>query len=251
MKKASKEEVKSALVDIKGAMTTEQKFGDPDTNILDLTEVIKDEDAGGGKVTDKTTKEEKAKEAVKEEKATDKSKESDMLEEIDSATKGTSKKEEASAKIEAEESKLSEKKESEASAKSTQPEQEIKKEAEPATSEKEVAKVEPAQELKEKIKASAPIEENNLLKEQASRVTTPGLVAERVAQKSTDQLRDLLRAVQRDSIESMPFRSGNTLEDLVVELIKPELSRWLNNNLPTIVQRVVEKEIRNLIPRED
>ena len=52
------------------------------------------------------------------------------------------------------------------------------------------------------------------------------------------------------SVESVPLRSGNTVEDLVVESIRPMLSDWLNKNLPTIVKEAVEKEIRKLVPRD-
>ena len=40
--------------------------------------------------------------------------------------------------------------------------------------------------------------------------------------------------------------SGNTLEDLVRELLKPMLKSWLDENLPPIVERMVAKEIARL-----
>ena len=40
--------------------------------------------------------------------------------------------------------------------------------------------------------------------------------------------------------------SGNTLEDLVRELLKPMLKNWLDENLPPIAERMVAKEIARL-----
>lgn len=40
--------------------------------------------------------------------------------------------------------------------------------------------------------------------------------------------------------------SGNTLEDLVREMLKPMLQGWLDKNLPPLVERMVAKEIARL-----
>ncbi len=42
------------------------------------------------------------------------------------------------------------------------------------------------------------------------------------------------------------FRSGTTIEDLVIEALKPMLKEWLDGNLPAMVKALVEKEIRRL-----
>jgi uncharacterized protein len=42
------------------------------------------------------------------------------------------------------------------------------------------------------------------------------------------------------------FRSGATVEDLVVEALKPELKQWLNTHLPSIVERMVSTEIKKI-----
>lgn len=44
----------------------------------------------------------------------------------------------------------------------------------------------------------------------------------------------------------MNFRSGNTVEDLAMEALRPMLKDWLDNNLPGIVERLVEREVRKL-----
>lgn len=45
------------------------------------------------------------------------------------------------------------------------------------------------------------------------------------------------------------FRSGTTIEDLVLESLKPMLKEWLDTNLTGIVERLVEKEVRKLSAR--
>lgn len=48
------------------------------------------------------------------------------------------------------------------------------------------------------------------------------------------------------SIPSPPFRSGSTVEDLVTEMLRPMMKAWLDTNLPQIVERIVEREVRKL-----
>lgn len=45
------------------------------------------------------------------------------------------------------------------------------------------------------------------------------------------------------------FRGGNSIEDLVLEALRPMLKDWLDANLPGMVERLVEKEIRKLSNR--
>jgi len=46
---------------------------------------------------------------------------------------------------------------------------------------------------------------------------------------------------------SLPaFRSGATMEDMVAEMLRPMLKQWLDTNLPTLVQQIVEREVRKL-----
>lgn len=74
------------------------------------------------------------------------------------------------------------------------------------------------------------------------------LVSPEVADSSQKILKSYIKAVHKSTVDDINFRSGASLEDLVIELIKPELTQWLNKNLPTIVQSVVEKEIKKIMP---
>ena len=43
-----------------------------------------------------------------------------------------------------------------------------------------------------------------------------------------------------------PFRDGTTVEDLVSEMLRPMMKEWLDKNLPPIVERIVEREVKKL-----
>ncbi|MFO1243124.1 MAG: DUF2497 domain-containing protein [Rickettsiales bacterium] len=45
---------------------------------------------------------------------------------------------------------------------------------------------------------------------------------------------------------ALEFRSGQTVEDLVIEALRPMLKDWLDMNLTGIVEKLVEKEIKKL-----
>lgn len=51
--------------------------------------------------------------------------------------------------------------------------------------------------------------------------------------------------------ESMRISSGEgrTLEDLVVQMLKPMIKDWLNQNLPAIVEEKVEEEVQRVARR--
>lgn len=75
------------------------------------------------------------------------------------------------------------------------------------------------------------------------------LLSEDAAKVSSAALRALSQAGSRREVHRSPshaFRHGVTVEDLVVESLKPMLKEWLDQNLPEMVQQMVEKEIRKL-----
>lgn len=56
-----------------------------------------------------------------------------------------------------------------------------------------------------------------------------------------------LSAIGQDRIDSMPLGdAGRTLEDLVRELLRPMLRQWLDANLPHLVERLVQDEIKRM-----
>ena len=76
------------------------------------------------------------------------------------------------------------------------------------------------------------------------------VISEAAAAASVDAISRLAEAAQPKPLEpsGLTFsESGRTVEDLVVEMIRPMLREWLDRNLPTLVERIVQKEIRKLV----
>lgn len=74
------------------------------------------------------------------------------------------------------------------------------------------------------------------------------LLSEAAAQASVSALSGLSRIVNGGvNISSQPIGTGHkTLESMVLELLRPILKDWLDRNLPTIVERIVQKEIQKI-----
>ena len=76
------------------------------------------------------------------------------------------------------------------------------------------------------------------------------------ADQAKDSISELMGKLKKSGKESparehgAPFRSGATVEDLVVEMLTPMMKEWLDNNLPKLVKETVQKEIAKLIPKE-
>ncbi len=79
---------------------------------------------------------------------------------------------------------------------------------------------------------------------------TESLLTDEAAKRSAESLQNLMSNIPKPKILSPAYRTGNTLEDLTIEALKPLLSEWLNQNLPVIVKQVVEKEVKKLLPKE-
>ena len=85
----------------------------------------------------------------------------------------------------------------------------------------------------------------------AAAATQGGLVSDDTLVSSAASLRSLDRvsdnaAARHDPVASMPLRSGITVEDLVIEALRPMLRSWLDANLPQLVERLVDREIRRI-----
>ena len=60
-----------------------------------------------------------------------------------------------------------------------------------------------------------------------------------------------LAGVRRSHPDGWPIGMGNTVEDLVRELMRPMLKEWLDANLPGIVDRLVRQEIERIARNVD
>ena len=74
------------------------------------------------------------------------------------------------------------------------------------------------------------------------------LVSEETASTASAMLKGLRKPAESvvESQYSPPLRSGTTIEDLVVEALRPLLKDWMDKNLTGVVERIVEKEVKKL-----
>lgn len=77
------------------------------------------------------------------------------------------------------------------------------------------------------------------------------IIDEAVMATSRQTLKNFMKMTEKNEIDTLKLRSGNTVEDIIIELMKPQLSEWLNKNLPALVASVVEKEIKKLVPKDE
>lgn len=78
-----------------------------------------------------------------------------------------------------------------------------------------------------------------------------GLVSDKTASASAAAMRSLMNQPKEEmkpmpKIDSPSFRSGNTVEDLMMEAMRPMLKAWLDANLQPIVEHLVEREVRRI-----
>jgi len=69
------------------------------------------------------------------------------------------------------------------------------------------------------------------------------LVSKEAEELSTAALAALAQAVAREKIGF----SGRTLEDLTKEILRPLIKEWLNENLPSLIERLVRAEIEKMV----
>lgn len=80
--------------------------------------------------------------------------------------------------------------------------------------------------------------------------------AELVSAASADAARQSLEAltaavapVAAAAVATAPASGGRTMEDVVLEALRPMLKQWLDTNLPPIVEAMVAKEISRITRR--
>jgi cell pole-organizing protein PopZ len=79
----------------------------------------------------------------------------------------------------------------------------------------------------------------------AERAAEEPLVSKEAADMSTAALAVLARAVAQQNVRV----TGQTLEDLTKEILRPLLREWLNENLPALIERLVRVEIEKMVGR--
>lgn len=97
------------------------------------------------------------------------------------------------------------------------------------------------------------IELTEVVEEGRASVTADGrLVSEAAAGRSADAMAALRIAVRQEAErQSVTLGEGSnrSVEDVVQELVRPMLREWMDTNLAPLVERLVEKEIRDIARR--
>jgi len=127
--------------------------------------------------------------------------------------------------------------------------EEPEKEPEPEIEMSEVEK--PAEAEVEAEKAPEEVkEEPEPPKTEAVETEDEALVSDDAASSASASLANLASKVENERQASMStsfLGNGNrTLEDMVMELMKPMLKTWLDENLPNIVDHIVQKEVERI-----
>jgi len=78
-----------------------------------------------------------------------------------------------------------------------------------------------------------------------------GILSDTAADAASSSLSALANTVQIERRASSPGLTplgdgGRTLENMVLELMKPMLKEWLDQNLPAVVDRLVQKEVERI-----
>ena len=80
----------------------------------------------------------------------------------------------------------------------------------------------------------------------AAVVAEERLVSQPPATESVSSLASLAAAVDNHRRAVDPSIGPKTIEDLVKEVMRPMIREWLDGNLPSLVERLVGREIQRL-----
>ncbi len=102
------------------------------------------------------------------------------------------------------------------------------------------------------ITHAEPNQEDETAVETKSAATRAGLISAGAASAATGAFAKLSQAFQSTpSEDSVADGSGRSVEQFVEDIIRPMLRDWLDENLPTIVDRLVQKEIQKIARRAE
>jgi cell pole-organizing protein PopZ len=100
----------------------------------------------------------------------------------------------------------------------------------------------PKAQMMEVVVANAPTPAND----------TESLLSASTARMASDALKTVVQQMPKPEQQppapaSAPkFDSGKTVEGMVQDMLRPLIKEWLDNNLPNVVQKIVEKEVKRL-----
>ena len=77
------------------------------------------------------------------------------------------------------------------------------------------------------------------------------LVSSNAAAVSAAAFSKLARAAAPAANEGPLQISGLTVEQLLMSMLEPMLKDWFDKNLPSVVERIVEEEVKKLVRRAE
>ncbi|MCC8371599.1 MAG: DUF2497 domain-containing protein [Rickettsia endosymbiont of Pseudomimeciton antennatum] len=93
------------------------------------------------------------------------------------------------------------------------------------------------------------LEEDNVHSQLAEELLQESLISDKSAAETTKIFQHFSKTAREINMNASNSK-GKTLEELVVEMIRPQLSQWLDKNLPLLVKQLVEKEIQKLLAND-
>jgi cell pole-organizing protein PopZ len=109
-------------------------------------------------------------------------------------------------------------------------------------------KSEPIPEPKIETPAFEPVEDFAPinLKEEVKTMTEE-VVSETSISAAKSSIASLMSKLDETKKGAPAFKSGETVEDIVAQMLKPMMKDWLDNNLPKLVNQIVEREIAKIM----
>lgn len=93
-----------------------------------------------------------------------------------------------------------------------------------------------------------------LIEEDVPSQNEDSLISDDVAKHTASAFHKVVEAkhkvIAKQSQSQLHFRSGTTIEDLTLELLKPVMKEWLDIHLQPIVERLVAQEVKRLSESE-
>ena len=88
---------------------------------------------------------------------------------------------------------------------------------------------------------------------QQNSFTSENLLSPENIVASSEEIKKLITQIHHytETSNTNSEQKSLTIEELVINVLKPELSTWLNNNLQKIVKEIVEKEIKHIIKKSN
>ncbi len=71
------------------------------------------------------------------------------------------------------------------------------------------------------------------------------------AAKSIAAIKNLIKKAELPEVKVSKFSNDVALEAMTVEILEPILKNWINAYLPTMVEQIIEKEVKRLIFEKD